>query len=57
MLKKTGVDHVVYGVKSYGDDGELEEVRFYQKPMTDERFEKDVASKTGLVVYAVHARK
>ena len=44
-------------MKSYGDGGELEEVRFYLEPMTDERFEKDVASKTGFVVYAVHARR
>lgn len=57
LLKKTGADHVLYGVKSYGDGGELEEVRFYLEPMTDERFEKDVASKTGFVVYAVHARR
>lgn len=57
LLKKTGADHVLYGVKSYGDGGELEEVRFYLEQMTDERFEKDVASKAGFVVYAVHARR
>ena len=57
LLQKTNADHVLYGLKLYNERDELNEVRFYQKPMTDEQFEKDVASKTGMVAYALHARK
>ena len=57
ILRETGADHVLYGLKKYDENGELSEVRFYQEPMTDERFEKDVASMTDTVVYALHARK
>ena len=56
LLEKTGADHVLYGVKDYDETGSLEEVRFYLIAMTDEEFEKDVASKSGLTVYALHRR-
>ena len=56
ILKETGAAHVLYGVKRYDEDGDLDEVRFYLEPMDDERFEKDVANKTGVVVYALHAK-
>lgn len=56
VLEKTGADHVLYGVKQY-EDGTLTEVRFYMIPMNDEQFEKDVASKRGVVVFALHKRK
>lgn len=54
LLKATGADHVVYGVKFYDQNGELEEIRFYLSPMSEEKFERDVASIKGVVVYAVH---
>jgi len=57
LLKQTGADHVLYAIKEYGENDELEEVRFYQEPMTDEKFEKMVANRSGVVVYAHHARK
>lgn len=56
VLEKTGADHVLYGVKQY-EDGTLTEVRFYMIPMDDEQFERDVASKRGMVVFALHKRK
>lgn len=56
VLEKTEADHVLYGVKQY-DGGTLTEVRFYMIPMNDEQFEKDVASKRGIVVFALHKRK
>lgn len=54
MLDKIGADHILYGVKLYSDDDELEEVKFYMLPMSDEEFEKDVANKRGIIVYAHH---
>lgn len=56
VLEKTGADHVLYGVKQY-ENGTLTEVRFYMIPMDDEQFERDVASKRGMVVFALHKRK
>lgn len=56
ILKKTGADHVVYGLKVYDDEGELAAVKFYLKPMNDEDFQKDVASLKDVVVYALHKR-
>ena len=56
VIEKTGADHVLYGVKQY-EGRTLTEVRFYMIPMNDEQFEKDVASKRGVVVFALHKRK
>lgn len=56
LLKDSGADHVVYGMKRYDDDGELEEVKFYMIPMDDEKFQKDVATLGGVVIYALHKR-
>lgn len=58
LLKETGADHVLYAIKDYGEYGcWLEEVKFYQLPMTDAEFEEKVASIPGVTVYAHHARK
>lgn len=56
ILEKTGADHVVYGLKTYDDEGELAAVKFYMKPMNDEDFQKDVASLDGVVVYVLHKK-
>jgi len=56
VLKSTGADHVLYGVKVYDENDELDEVKFYMLPMDDETFYKDVANKTGVVVYALHKK-
>ncbi len=57
LLKETGADHVLYAVKSYGENDELEEVKFYQQPMTDAEFEEKVANIPGVIVYAHHAKR
>lgn len=57
ILAKTGADHVVYGRKLFNEAGELEELRFYLMPMTDERFERDVVPLKNQQVYAVHKMK
>lgn len=57
LLEKTGADHVVYGMKVYGEKDRLEAVKFYMKPMSDEEFQKDVANLKNCVIYAAHALK
>lgn len=57
VLKETGADHVVYGMKLYDENDELEHVKFYMAPMDDATFQKDVASLSGCVIYALHARR
>lgn len=54
VLQKTGADHVVYGLKRYDEDGDLEHVKFYMVPMNDEDFQKDVATLKGCTIYALH---
>ena len=57
ILKETGADHVLYGVKEYDSDGELDTVRFYLEPMSEEEFEDCVVKNSaGMTVYAVHKR-
>lgn len=56
LLEKSGADHVVYGLKTYDDNDELESVRFYMHPMGDAEFQKDVATLAKCVVYALHKR-
>ncbi len=57
ILKETDADHVLYGVKEYDGDGDLEAVRFYLKPMSEQEFEDRVVKNcTGMTVYAVHKR-
>lgn len=48
---------VLYGRKLYDEGGDLEELRFYLMPMTDEEFEKEVVPLNGQQVYAVHKMK
>lgn len=55
VLERTGADHVLYGVKRYDENGQIEKITFYMEPMTDEQFEKNVASLNDCVVYALHA--
>ena len=57
LLKQTGADHVLYGVKVYDGDGDLEEVRFYLEPMSEQEFEERVAKNAmNWTVFAVHKR-
>lgn len=57
VLAKTDSDHVLYGRKLYDEAGELEELRFYLFPMSDEAFDKCVEGLHGQQVYAVHKIK
>lgn len=57
LLAETGADHVLYGRKLYDESGELDELRFYLMPMTDEEFEKEVVPLKGQQVYAIHKMK
>lgn len=54
LLKQTGADHVVYGVKHFSEEGGLEGIRFYLKLMDEDEFERNVANVPGWQVYAVH---
>ncbi len=53
----TGADHVLYGRKLYNDDGELDELRFYLIPMSDEEFEERVVPLKNQQVYTIHKMK
>lgn len=57
ILRKTGAAHVLYGVKEYDSDGNLDTVRFYLEPMSEQEFEdRVVKNSAGMTVYAVHKR-
>lgn len=56
VLKRSGADHVLYGVKSFDENGEISKVTFYMEPMTDEQLEND-ARLNNCIIYALHARK
>lgn len=54
VLSSTKADHVVYGLKIYNEEGVVECVKFYMLAMTDDEFQKDVASLKNCTVYALH---
>ena len=57
ILKETGADHVLYGIKFYDkSDEHLEEVRFYMLPLSDEEFDRKFNISMNMIVYAVHRR-
>ena len=53
ILKETDADHVVYGVKYYNADGNLDRVHFHLMAVTDERFDS-IARLSDVVVCALH---
>ena len=57
LLAETGADHVLYGRKLYDNNGELDELRFYLFPMSDEEFEERVVPLKNQRVSAVHKMK
>lgn len=57
LLRETGADHVVYAVKQFGADGEVDEVEFHMLAMSDAEFEERATNEPGAMVYAHHARK
>lgn len=55
LLKETGVDHVIYGMKIY--EGEkLAAVHFYMWPMSEEEFCKVTGRVRNSLIYALHRR-
>ena len=54
VLKETASDHVVYGLKVYCDNGSLDCVKFYMEAMSDDDFQKNVATLQNCTVYALH---
>lgn len=54
LLKRTGADHVVFGIKRFDENGKLEEIRFYLKPMGDEEFYQTTGNLRACQVYALH---
>ena len=57
LLAETGADHVLYGRKLYNENGELDELRFYLLPMSDEEFEERGVPLKNQQVYAIHKMK
>ena len=54
VLRQTNSDHVVYGLKTYDEHDSLECVKFYMIAMSDEDFQKDIATLKNCIVYALH---
>lgn len=56
VLRETGADHVVYGMKLYDKDGELSDVHLYMLPMDEKTFDRTAARCRNSIVYALHRR-
>ena len=56
QLDETGADHVIYGSRSYNDDGTLKEMHMYMLPLSDIEFTKRT-SKVNDLILAVHRQK
>jgi len=56
VLKKTGVDHVIYASKVYDKNGQLETLNIYAEliPLNDSEFAKRVAGAKNYLIYALH---
>ena len=55
-LKKSEAEHVIYATKEYGEDGELNQLRFYTRlAKTDEEF-KNLTDLIDGEILAVHRR-
>lgn len=55
LLLKSGMDHVLYGIKIF-EKGFLSTVQFYMWPMTEEQFQKTTARLRNSQVYALHKK-
>lgn len=56
VLKETGADHVLYGMKIYDEEDRLQMVHFYMWPMQEEEFDKLATRSRNALVYALHRR-
>lgn len=54
ILEDTDADHVLYAIKYFDENSNLEEIKFYELPMTNEEFEDRVARQVRVQVYALH---
>lgn len=63
VMAEAGTAHAVYAVKYYTEDGEIEQVDFYDPPvcLNDadfyERTQSEVQEHPGCMIYAVHNHK
>ena len=54
LYYNTDADHVLYAIKYFDENSNLEEVKFYELPMTNEEFNLYVARQVRVQVYALH---
>lgn len=57
IMKRTGADHVLYGIKIYDQDDRLETVQFYMNPMDDDEFYRLTGRVRNAMIYALHNHK
>lgn len=57
IMKRTGADHVLYGIKIYDQDNRLETVQFYMNPMDDDEFYRLTGRVRNAMIYALHNHK
>ena len=57
LLIETGADHVLYAIKYFDEYSNLDEVKFYELPMSDDEYEYQVARQVRVQVFALHRRK
>lgn len=61
-MSESGTRHAVYAVKRYTEDGDIDQIDFYNPPVClddkdfDERTNAEASEHQGCLIYAVHAR-
>ncbi len=56
MLLESNADHVLYGLKIYDRNDELEIVQFYNWLMDEEKFQRCATKCRNGIIYALHRR-
>lgn len=57
LLIETEADHVLYAIKYFDEYSNLDEVKFYELPMSDDEFEYPVARQVRVQVFALHRKE
>ena len=57
LLTETEADHVLYAIKYFDEYSILDEVKFYELPMSDDEFEYHVARQVRVQVFALHRKE
>ena len=57
LLIETEADHVLYAIKYFDEYSNLDEVKFYELPMSDDEFEYHVARQVRVQVFALHRKE